>query len=75
MYAVRGDRTACLANVTQAILCAAHGRLTGRGEWSLNEKRLVERAGLHGLDAVLREEDLQKIVQTVVEELASQTWQ
>jgi hypothetical protein len=73
VYAVRGDRTACLANVTQAILCAANGRLTGRGEWSLNEKKLVERAGLQHLDAVLREQDLQRIVETVSEELALQT--
>lgn len=36
-------RTGMLAN---AILCAAHARLAARREWALNEKRLVERAGL-----------------------------
>jgi hypothetical protein len=29
-----------------AILCTAHARLAERFEWALNEKRLVERAGL-----------------------------
>jgi hypothetical protein len=28
---------------------AAHGRLAAAGTWALNEKRIVERAGLDGL--------------------------
>jgi predicted nucleotidyltransferase len=43
-------RTGMLAN---AILCAAHARLAARREWVLNEKRLVERAGLHDTQALL----------------------
>jgi hypothetical protein len=46
VHASRGDRTACLANLCQAALAAAQGRLAAAGQWMLNEKRLVERAGL-----------------------------
>ena len=74
VYADRGDRTACLANVTQAILCAANARLTSRGEWALNEKRLAERAGLHGLDPVLQADDLRGVVEAVAAELALAPW-
>ena len=45
-HARRADRVGCLANVTQAILAAAQGRLAAAGEWALNEKRIVDRAGL-----------------------------
>lgn len=48
-YAGRGDRTACLANLCQAVLATAQGRLAAAGEWALNEKRIVERAGLDGV--------------------------
>jgi hypothetical protein len=40
---------ACLANLCQAVLAAAQGRLAAAGEWALNEKRLVSRAGLDGI--------------------------
>lgn len=46
VHARRPDRVACLANLCQAVLAAAQGRLAADGEWVLNEKRLVERAGL-----------------------------
>jgi len=46
VHAGRQDRVACLANLCQAVLAAAQGRLAAAGEWALNEKRLVERAGL-----------------------------
>ena len=49
VYASRGDRTACLANLCQAVLATAEGRLAAAGEWVLNEKRIVERAGLHAI--------------------------
>jgi hypothetical protein len=45
-HAQRQDRVASLANLCQAVLAAAHGRLAAAGEWTLNEKRLVDRAGL-----------------------------
>jgi len=46
VHAARQDRVACLANLCQAVLAAAQGRLAATGEWVLNEKRLAERAGL-----------------------------
>jgi hypothetical protein len=46
VYADRDDRAACLANLCQAVLAAAQGRLAAAGDWNLNEKRLVQRAGL-----------------------------
>jgi hypothetical protein len=46
VYAGRGDSAACLANLCQAVLATAQGRLAAAGEWVLNEKRIVERAGL-----------------------------
>ena len=49
VYAGREDRVACLANLCQAVLAAAQGRLAAAGEWALNEKRLVSRAGLDGI--------------------------
>jgi len=49
VYAGRQDRVACLANLCQAVLAAAQGRLAAAGEWVLNEKRLVARAGLDGI--------------------------
>jgi len=49
VHAGRQDRVACLANLCQAVLAAAQGRLAAAGEWVLNEKRLVARAGLDGI--------------------------
>jgi hypothetical protein len=46
VHAGRQDRVACLANLCQAVLAAAQGRMAAAGEWVLNEKRLAERAGL-----------------------------
>ncbi len=40
---------ACLANLCQAVLATAQGRFAAAGEWALNEKRLVGRAGLDGI--------------------------
>jgi hypothetical protein len=47
VHAGRRDRVACLANLCQAVLATAQGRLAAAGEWVLNEKRITERAGLH----------------------------
>jgi hypothetical protein len=56
-YAARQDRVACLANLCQAVLAAAQGRLAAAGEWVLNEKRLVERAELLGVQDRLGQPD------------------
>ncbi len=39
--------------LAQAVLCVAHARLARRREWVLNEKRLVERAGLEEVQSSL----------------------
>jgi hypothetical protein len=64
VYAGREDRTACLANLCQAVLAAAQGRLAAAGEWILNEKRLVQRAGLGSVQQRLGQDqaDLSELV-------------
>jgi len=52
-HAERGDPAACLANLGQALLAEAQARLAARGEWALNEKGLLARAGLDHLGARL----------------------
>jgi hypothetical protein len=53
VHAGRGDRVAALANLAQAVLATAQGRLAAAGEWVLNEKRLVARAGLDDAATIL----------------------
>jgi hypothetical protein len=57
VYADRGDTVCCLANLCQAVLATAQGRLAAAGEWALNEKRIVGRAGLGGIQARLEQHD------------------
>ncbi len=52
-YAVAGDAVCCTGMLASATLCAAHARLAQRREWVLNEKRLVQRAGLEQTQTVL----------------------
>lgn len=52
-YAKRGYVTECAGSVARAAVCAAHGRLAERGEWALNEKGIVARAGFGEIDRVL----------------------
>jgi hypothetical protein len=49
VYAARGDALGCAGGLARAVVEAAQGRLATRGAWALNEKRIVERAGLDGL--------------------------
>jgi len=42
----RGDATYCAGLLARAVISEAHARLAERGEWALNEKGIVERAGL-----------------------------
>jgi hypothetical protein len=64
VHAERDDTAACLANLCQAVLAVAQGRLAAAGEWILNEKRLVQRAGLGSVQERLgqRERNLQRLV-------------
>lgn len=57
VHAGRQDRVACLANLCQAVLAAAQGRLAAAGEWALSEKRLAGRAGLGAIQDRLGQPD------------------
>lgn len=52
-HAERGHLAETAGALGQAVCQAAHAVLTRRGEWVTNEKRLVERAGLRGVDDLL----------------------
>lgn len=52
-YAEHGCLTETVGALGQAACEAAHAVLAERGEWITNEKRLLERAGLRGVDRVL----------------------
>ena len=55
VHARRGDAVAAFANLGQAVLSTAQGRLAEAGAWALNEKRIVDRAGLGRAAAILEE--------------------
>jgi hypothetical protein len=69
VHAGREDRVACLANLGQAVLATAQGRLAAAGEWALNEKRIVQRSGLGGVQERLGqpEPNLPQLVRDVRE--------
>jgi hypothetical protein len=72
IHAGRHDRVACLANLCQAVLATAQGRLAAAGEWVLNEKRITERAGLDAIQDRLAQpgKDLDVLVSDVLARLA-----
>ncbi|MBK9179169.1 MAG: nucleotidyltransferase domain-containing protein [Acidimicrobiales bacterium] len=45
-FAAQGDPLGCAGNLARAVMEEAHARLAARGEWALNEKRIVAQAGL-----------------------------
>ncbi|WP_338695443.1 nucleotidyltransferase domain-containing protein [Streptomyces sp. Q6] len=53
-----GGRAEVLGAVAVAAMCAGHAVLAARGEWVTNEKRLLERAGLREVDALLADPGL-----------------
>lgn len=74
VHASRGDRIAALANFTQAVLATAQGRLAANGRWALNEKRLVERAGLNAAQGLLEDADLHEAERGLSQLLELPTW-
>lgn len=52
-HAAHGRLTDCAGAIATAAAQAAHGAMAARGEWVTNEKTLLERAGLRGVDGVL----------------------
>ena len=51
--AERADTAHCSGLLARAALAAAQARLAERGEWALNEKGILRRAGLAGLEPIL----------------------
>ena len=52
-HAPAGRVAQCLAMLTVAASFAAHAVLAARGEWVTNEKTLLDRAGLRGIDVIV----------------------
>ncbi|NUU21440.1 MAG: nucleotidyltransferase domain-containing protein, partial [Streptomycetaceae bacterium] len=52
-YAPRGQAVEVAGGLATAAMETAHAVLAARGEWVTNEKRLLDRAGLRDLDAVV----------------------
>lgn len=52
-HAPRGRLTEVCGAVATAAMQAGHAVLAARGEWVTNEKRLLERAGLRGIDGIV----------------------
>ncbi len=52
-HAARGHLADTAGAIATAACQAAHAVLAGRGEWVTNEKTLIDRAGLRGVDEVL----------------------
>lgn len=52
-HAVRGHLTECAGAIATAAAQTAHAVLAARGQWVTNEKTLLERAGLRGIDRIL----------------------
>ncbi|MCX5046092.1 nucleotidyltransferase domain-containing protein [Aldersonia sp. NBC_00410] len=49
----RGQLSECAALLTCAAICVGHEVLAARGEWCVNEKRLLDRAGLRAIDEII----------------------
>jgi hypothetical protein len=52
-YAARGRLAETAGTVAVAACQAAHAALAASGQWVTNEKTLLERAGLRGVDGIL----------------------
>ena len=74
VHVERNDTIAALANLTQAVLATAQGRLAAAGEWALNEKRIIERAGLSDAQAVLHDVDAARALDELAGLLALPAW-
>jgi predicted nucleotidyltransferase len=59
-HAQSGDVVCCTGMLANAVLCVAHARLAERSEWALNEKRLVQRAGLGELQSLVAGADARR---------------
>jgi hypothetical protein len=76
MYARRGKLAGAIGQATKAVMEEAHAILCERGLWVCNEKRLIETAGLVGIDALFAEvpiesADLVRWVDLVADQLGA----
>ncbi len=62
-----GDVTACAGLLAKAAIAAAEAVIAERGEWALNEKGIVGRAGLDEAATVLRHLDADGLPQAVTQ--------
>jgi hypothetical protein len=54
IYASAPDAACCVGMLVDAALCTGHARLARDHEWVLNEKRLLDRAGLADVQQLVR---------------------
>ena len=54
-HAAREDVAACVGQCACAIVAVAQARMLRRGEWALNEKGIVRRAGMGDIEDALRD--------------------
>lgn len=68
-YAPRGQGTEVAGTLAIAAMQTAHAVLAARGEWTTNEKRMLRRAGLRGIDAIVSKlgSDPKLLVQAIIE--------
>jgi len=62
-YADRGLLAESAGAVATAACMTAHAVLAARGQWVTNEKQLIDRAGLRGIDDILAERDPRKMIE------------
>lgn len=74
VHADRGDRVAALANLSQAVLATAQGRLAADGQWALNEKQIIARAGLTDVQMFLADVDVGATARDLREILDLPAW-
>jgi predicted nucleotidyltransferase len=74
VHARRGDRVAATANLAQAVLATAQGRLAAAGEWVLNEKRIIQRAGLADAQTLFDQTDVSDLREALADCLDVPAW-
>ncbi|WP_225729165.1 MULTISPECIES: nucleotidyltransferase domain-containing protein [unclassified Nocardia] len=65
-FASKGQLAEVAGAITTAAMQTAHAILAARGEWVTNEKRLLRRAGLRRVDAVLADLRPESLPQAIV---------
>jgi predicted nucleotidyltransferase len=66
-FAPRGQVTEVAGTLATATMQTAHAVLASRAEWVTNEKRLIARAGLRGIDAIIAELRPDTLVDAITE--------